>query len=70
MRTLSVDYTRYLRSETAETRLFPGEREGLAVDEVVLVAAEDGIPARRALVAAIAGSKVSLRFLESIKDVA
>ena len=70
MRTVTVDYIRYLRSATAETRLFPSEREGLAVGEVVTVAAEDGTPARRAEVTAINGSRVSLKFLESVKDVA
>jgi hypothetical protein len=67
MHTLTVDYSRYLRSPVVEVALFASERAGLKVGDTVLVNGEDGIPERRATVLSIDGGKVKLRFIDPVR---
>ena len=67
MHTLTVDYTRYLRSPVVEVALFAPERAGLKVGDTVLVNGEDAIPERRATVLSIDGGKVNLRFIDPVR---
>ena len=70
MHTLTVDYSRYLRSPVVEVALFASERVGLHVGDTVLVNGEDGIPERRATVFSIDRGKVSLRFIDPVRATA
>ncbi|MCU1493837.1 MAG: hypothetical protein JWO62_1601 [Acidimicrobiaceae bacterium] len=67
MRTLTVDYTRYLRSPVVEVALLPSERAGLHIGETVFVNGEDGIPERRATVLSIDNGKAKLKFIDPVQ---